>query len=349
MIKMIADASLPDLSHLFPTSFQVTRFVEARDLREQISDQDVLLCRSTLKVDADLLAESRIACVATVSSGTDHISAGYVAQRKIHVIDAKGTNASAVADYVVACLASLQQQGFGGQQAGVIGMGAVGTTVTTRLQELDFQVHGYDPLRAMQDTQFSTCDLNALLVCDLLCVHANLHDQVPYASRHLLDATFLSQLKPGTVIINAARGGIVDESALLACTQPLRYCTDVYVGEPNIRAEVIEYATLCTPHIAGHSIEAKRRALQEVSQKIYHWFGLPAPILPHLAVQLPQRAPSTAWQANILSLYNPEHETQILKKARDLPKEFLALRAAHQGRHDFNCYVWLNGDKILGV
>lgn len=349
MIKIIADASLPDLPRLFPTSFQVTYFVDACDLREQISNQDVLLCRSTLKVDADLLSESRISCVATASSGTDHISARDSADRHIHVIDAKGANASAVADYVVACLAFLQQQGFGGQHAGVIGMGAVGTTVTTRLQELDFQVHCYDPLRAMHDKTFSTCKLNALWACDLLCVHANLHDQAPYASRDLLDATFLSQLKPGTVIINAARGGIVDEAALLASTQPLHYCTDVYVGEPNIRAEVIEFATLCTPHIAGHSIEAKSRALHEVSQKIHHWFGLPAPILPHSTVQLPLQVHFSVWQANILSLYNPEHETQILKKARDLPKEFLALRAAHQDRHDFNCYVWLNGDKILGV
>lgn len=347
MIKLIADASLPDLSSFFRSQFQVTRFVAERDLREKINNQDVLLCRSTLKVDADLLADSRITCIATVSSGTDHIDEKYVAQRQIHVIDAKGSNACAVTDYVLACLAYVQQHGLlGGQQAGVIGLGPVGLSVMTRLQKLGFNVKGYDPLRAKFDDNFSTCDL--------LCVHANLHDQLPYPSRHLLDARFLSQLKPGTVIINAARGNIVDETALLACTQPLRYCTDVYAGEPNISPALVEYATLCTPHIAGHSIEAKSRALCMVSQQIHNQFGLSTPELPDETAGLfSQSLHSGSWQDIILALYNPKHETQALKATRDLAKEFLTLRRAHHNRHDFNCYAWPNVDKqchaALGV
>ena len=92
MIKIIADASLPDLSDFFQPPFLITPFTAGPDLYQQIQEHDVLLCRSTLKIDAALLADTRISCIATVSSGTDHIVATndpFLAKRNdgIHVDD----------------------------------------------------------------------------------------------------------------------------------------------------------------------------------------------------------------------------------------------------------------------
>jgi erythronate-4-phosphate dehydrogenase len=348
MIKIIADASLSDLSDFFQPPFQITLFNADSNVYQQIQDHAVLLCRSTIKVDAEKLADMSIKCIATVSSGTDHITAENT-QKPMDIIDAKGANACAVADYVMACLAYCQQQNYvQGLSAGVIGVGAVGSAVTLRLRALGFHVICYDPLRAAEDPQFSNCEFEALLACDLLCVHANLHDQRPYGSRHLLGERFLKQLKAGTVIINAARGNIVDESAILACPQPLYYCTDVYATEPTVNPALINYATLCTPHIAGHSIEARRRSLQWVSQKLHHYFGLSSAALPNDQGDVKHQTHRFAsWQAAILSLYNPEIETRILKQATDLPKTFLDLRQAHRQRHEFHCYAWPEKDRLL--
>lgn len=350
MIKIIADASLPDLSDFFQPPFQLTSFTAGPDWYQQIQEHDVLLCRSTLKIDTALLADTRISCIATVSSGTDHI-VETDPQKSIQIIDAKGANACAVADYVIACLAHCQQHNYvQGKHAGVIGAGAVGSAVTLRLRELGFHVSCYDPLRAVHDHQFLSCELEELLGCDLLCVHANLHDQRPYASRHLLEKHFLLQLKAGTVIINAARGDIVDEAALLSCSQSLHYCTDVYAVEPEVSRALVNYATLCTPHIAGHSIEARSRGLHLVSQKLHHYFGLSSSEKHNHATDLLfQSLPCASWQEAILSLYDPEVETYKLKQATNLSKTFLDLRKAHRHRHEFHYYAWPEMDRLLQV
>ncbi len=344
MIKMLADASISDVPSVFGAPFHITYFTSHADLIQNMGDHEILLCRSTLRVGPELLMGTAIRCVATVSSGTDHIAERYLKDEQIHLIDAKGANARAVTDYVVACLASLHvHQHVFAQRIGVLGVGAVGTAVSSRLRALGLAVSTYDPLRAQWDQDFTTCALEELLSCDLLSVHVNLHDGPRYPTRHLLNAHVLAQLKPGTVIINAARGDVVDESALLACTHPLYYCTDVYRHEPNVRAAIVAYATLCTPHIAGHSIEARTTALQVVSKKIHDWLGLA--MLPVSVIKntpLVQNSDFSAWQAAILSLYNPVLDTQQLKAASDLPREFSALRKAHQYRHNFNQYAWVN-------
>ncbi|MGV3739885.1 MAG: NAD(P)-dependent oxidoreductase [Gammaproteobacteria bacterium] len=345
MIRMMADASIENLTRVFDDEFEITTFINERDLREKIAGHSLLLCRSTLKVESDLLTEHQIECVVTVSSGTDHITQGY----PIKIIDAKGANARSVADYVITCVAYCQLRAYlSGWQVGIIGAGAVGSAVALRLESLGFNVKLYDPLRAERDPDFLTCELESLLDCDLLCVHANLQDNTSYPSRQMLNARFLSQVKSGTVIINAARGDIVDEKALMNCQQTLYYCTDVYANEPQVNAALIDYATLCTPHIAGHSIEAKTNALYLVSQKIRQWYGHKMSVVQNekAMVDLPNTAFSS-WQQAILSIYNPELETLALKQAHSLAQKFLELRKAHCFRHDFDCYAGSNSDSIL--
>jgi erythronate-4-phosphate dehydrogenase len=338
MINMIADASLQDLHSFFSDEFQITLFHNSEDLQKNIQNQDVLLCRSTLKVDVTMLKNSTINCIATVSSGTDHIVQDVLQTQTIQLIDAKGANACAVADYVVASLAYCEQRSYvAGKKVGIIGAGAVGQAVAQHLEGLHYFVQSYDPLRATHDTLFKSCTLTDLFDCDVLCVHANLHATEPYPSRHLLDALFFSKLKPHTIVINAARGNLVDEAALLACSQPIYYCTDVYANEPFLNPALIQYATLCTPHIAGHSVEAKRRALWLVSQKLHRYYNLNSPsvcVQTDHQEQFYRIQKLTTWQSEILNLYNPELETTLLKQSQDLTQTFLDVRKAHY-RHEF--------------
>lgn len=338
-MKILADATLPDLTTWFPAPFDLSFYKTEAELHNLLPTQDILVCRSTLKVTAKLLKNTVLQCVATASSGTDHIDAPYLQQQNITLFDAKGCNAKSVADYVVACLAFLDNQSLiMGPKAAVIGMGNVGSEVASRLKRLAFDVLPFDPPKTHLDSTFQSATFHDLTACNLLCIHADLHDTPPYVSRHLLNQALYQQLKPGTIIINAARGGIVDEKALLNTQTPLIYCTDVYQGEPSIDADLLNKATLCTPHIAGHSIEAKANAVERLSIKLHHHYGLSAPIPPMTTKSERCSWPNNRWQDCVLALYNPALDTALLKAATDKKAAFLAQRQAHQYRHDFVCY-----------
>ena len=338
-IKILADATLPDLCDLFRPPFELTYYHSADEVPDLLKEHQILVCRSTLTVNTQLLTGSAIRYVATASSGTDHLDIGAFSKRGIKVIDAKGCNARSVADYVVSTLAFLyQHHAVHGQKAGIIGVGEVGSRVVKRLASIGFDVVCYDPFKARAHQTYNYVDLSDLSSCDVLCIHANLHDTAPFPSMNLLSTDFLSGLKENTLIINASRGGIVNEEALLNNKAPLVYCTDVYTNEPILNPKLTDYATLCTPHIAGHSIEAKKNALSMLSKKIHAIYGIatqPTP-KPHAISAIPKALMS--WQDIALHIYNPIKDTQILKAATDKTAAFLNQRKAHQYRHDFNLY-----------
>lgn len=335
-MNILADASLPGLDAAFAKGFTVTLYQHAEEVPTILVNQDILLCRSTLKVNADLLKNHPLKYVATASSGTDHIDNNYLNQVGIGLIDAKGCNAVSVADYVLATLAYLDTyHGPLGNKVGIIGLGHVGKEVASRLETLGFKIIAYDPLK--QDYQ--TTQLQDLYGCDVLCVHAELHKNPPHPSVNLINHDFLAQLKPNCIVINAARGGLVVEEALLKNPKPLIYCTDVYLNEPNVDARIIEKATLCTPHIAGHSLEAKYKAVALVSAQIHKIAGLVLPQFATPAFKAPQALKTSGtWQERVLSIYNPIDETQALKQAQDKKSAFIQLRKNHQNRHDFVTY-----------
>lgn len=336
-MNILADASLPGLAAAFNDGFHLTTYHNANEVADLLHNQDILLCRSTLKVTAELLKNHPLKFVATASSGTDHIDHLYLDKNNIRLIDAKGCNAISVADYVLACLAYLEQHHLLlGNKVGVIGMGKVGSEVTTRLKALDFQLIGYDPLHASYHNEM----LEELYSCDVLCIHAELHDTHPHPSFNLINQEFMNQLKPGCVLINAARGGIVNEEALLSHQKSLIYCTDVYLNEPKIDKRIIKLSTLCTPHIAGHSLEAKYAAVELISEQLHNIMGLPIPQFTRPALTQPVLfKKEQTWQERSLSMYNPLVETLSLKQAEDKESAFFNLRKQHQNRHDFNVYL----------
>lgn len=338
-MKILADASLPNISLLFKEPFCLTLYTTQQEIPDLLPKHDILICRSTLKVTEDLLANSPIQCVATASSGIDHIDSDYLKKHKIALFDAKGCNAAAVADYVVATLACLYiKNKVLGNKAGVIGVGEVGSRVVARLRALGFDVICFDPLKEKKDKSLPYCSLADLATCDVICVHANLHHTIPYPSFNLLDADVLATLKRGTVIINAARGGVLNEPALLNQATPLTYCTDVYSGEPDIDANIVAFSTLCTPHIAGHTIEAKTTAVMNICQQIHEFYGVSMPIISQPFLEKPSLTPYEDWKNCVLSLYNPLDDTRQLKSASDKKLAFLTQRRAHQTRHDFAVY-----------
>jgi erythronate-4-phosphate dehydrogenase len=345
-MNILADGSLPGLVTAFPSPFRLTTYSSAYEIPTLLPKQDVLLCRSTLQVNEHLIDNATLRYVATASSGTDHIDKNYMERRKIQVLDAKGSNARAVADYVVSCLAYLSNQQIAlGQKAGVIGMGCVGSRVAERLKALGFQLVTYDPLK----TSFKSHALEDLYACDVICIHPELHTNNDYPSFDLINHTFLDHLRPNCVLINASRGGVVNENDLLYSTKPMIYCTDVYLNEPSPNPNIIDMATLCTPHIAGHSLEAKYKAVSQISEQLHAVLGLPTPQYDKPEINSKIQLDSFPhWQDLVLSLYNPMIETHGLKKALNKESTFLTLRKEHRFRHDFIEYFDEKATESMG-
>ncbi|MDF1757616.1 MAG: NAD(P)-dependent oxidoreductase [Legionellaceae bacterium] len=339
-MKVLADASLPNINKLFSSPFEMTLFDNQNQIKSMISKFDVLFCRSTLAVTADLLRNTSIKVVATASSGTDHIDKKFLEANNILLIDAKGSNATAVVDYVIATISYLKKTNkLTGRFVGVIGNGQVGSRLYVTLQTLGFKVKSYDPILAINHPSYRSCSLDDIVNSDLICVHANLHTNNPFPSKNLLNSDFLAKLKPGVSIINAARGGIVDENALISTFRDVIYCTDVYCNEPNINHKIVELAEICTPHIAGHSVEAKNAAVLQVAKHIYDYAGVNTI---ETQVESPDDLPLNTsysgdpnWQDDILKIYNPINETNILKESTNKQQTFVELRKAHNFRHDF--------------
>lgn len=332
-MNILADASLPSLTDAFGEHFKLTLYQNTKELLEFIENQDVLLCRSTLKVNAELFKTTKqcLKFIATASSGIDHIDSNYLQQHQIQLLDAKGCNAVSVADYVLSCLAYLNKH-LQGNKLGIIGLGKVGSELLSRLQDSKFEVIAYDPyiIKSQQEDLYD---------CDALCVHAALNHNPPYPSFNLINKAFLAQLKPGCILINASRGGIVNEEDLLTHPKPLLYCTDVYLNEPAIDKRIVDRASLCTPHIAGHSIEAKHNAVVMLSEQLHQIIGKKGACFEKAQLNMPViYQDNETWRKKILSFYNPVEETKYLKQAQNKNSAFLELRKQHQKRHDFWVY-----------
>lgn len=352
-MKILADSTLPLLEETFCFPFELSLYKDIKEVSDRLNNYDILVCRANLKVSRSLVEPSSLRFVATASSGTDHIDKIFLKERNIELFDAKGTNASSVADYVLACLAYLKQyEGFQPKKAGIIGVGMVGSLVANYLKNANLEIIYHDPLRNLVEPQFKSNTLEEIAVCDLICLHPNLHQDPLYPSFHLIDDYFLNHLKPGAVIINASRGDVVDEEALLsklskgsneASKNTFSYCTDVFSNEPFINPKVVKLSTLCTPHIAGHSIEAKQESVRTLGRKIYSRLGISIPESLKVNTNLPSipfNLNDSGWENFVLSQYNPNKESTLLKKliqsSTPLGKAFLALRQDHRFRHSFH-------------
>lgn len=245
-----------------------------------VAAADALAVRSVTRVDADLLAGSRVRFVGSATIGTDHVDRDWLAAHGIGFAHAPGCNADAVADWVVACLATLDRRGahaLGRGTAGIVGAGNVGSRVARRLAALGYEVRCCDPPRARAEGDSGFVDLATALSSDVVSLHVPLTHNGPHPTRDLIDARALAAMRPGAALLNAARGGVVAESALLQRLiqgPPLHAAIDTWQGEPEIDVALLDRVDLGTPHIAGHSREGKLRGTAAVAAAAADFFGL---------------------------------------------------------------------------
>ena len=232
-----------------------------------VSDADVLVVRTRTKVNEELLSGSHVRLVCTATIGYDHIDTHYCASHGIRWMSCPGCNAQAVCDYIEEALIEIQNSKFKIQNystIGVVGVGHVGTLVAQMAERKGYNVLLNDPPKGI-GVSLDEIAHN----CDIITFHTPLD----VSTYHLCNEAFLAKCKPHALIINAARGGVVDEQALLRSGHP--FILDTWENEPNINREVLTHATLASMHIAGYSIEGKRNASQMCLDYIASMFELP--------------------------------------------------------------------------
>lgn len=282
-MRVLVDRYVPYLRGVLEPYAEVLYLEPEQFTADAVRDADALIVRTRTRVGAPLLEHSRVRLVCTATIGFDHIDTRWCEAHGVRWTNAPGCNAQAVCDYVDEALAELRVPA--GSVVGVVGVGHVGSLVAAMAERRGYRVLTCDPYRADEAGFVHTPLRDIARQADVLTVHTPLTRGGDHPTFHLVDDELLSLCRPDVVVINAARGGVVDESALLR-----RRCTavvDTWEGEPSIRTELLARATLASQHIAGYSIQGKINASNACLSAIAREFGLPELTVDMRQVPLP--------------------------------------------------------------
>lgn len=267
----------------------------ARDqLLHALPDYDALIVRSQVKVDAAAIAAgTRLKVVGRAGVGVDNIDVDAATGRAIAVVNAPTANTLAAAEHTLALILALARRicaadasvrrgewrradfmgsELGGKTLGIVGLGRVGLAVADRARAFDMTLLGSDPIvnpdvAVAHDVRLVELD-ELLSAADIVTLHVPLVAQ----TRGLLDGPRLARMKHGAVLINVARGGLVDEAALADALTAGRLggaAIDVFEHEPLDDSDLLNAPnTVLTPHLGASTAEAQDRASLEVVEGV---------------------------------------------------------------------------------
>jgi (S)-sulfolactate dehydrogenase len=280
--------------------YEPTLVDERAKTLQLVAEADALIVKNRTQVDEALLAAAKkLRVVGRLGAGLDNIDVDACRKRGIAVYPAAGANARSVAEYVICTALMLLRPGLytssaqvaagewpaqqvrnghelDGRTLGIVAMGATGQAVARLAGCLGMELLGYDPLKPPDDPAFRelnvTCtDLDELLArSDIVSLHVPLVKE----TRGLIGRAQIASMKKGALLINASRGGIVDDAALLEALREGRLggaAVDVYEQEPLPAGTL--YADrpanlLLTPHVAGATIESTERRGIFIAEKV---------------------------------------------------------------------------------
>ncbi|HMN03544.1 MAG TPA: phosphoglycerate dehydrogenase [Geobacter anodireducens] len=265
-----------------------------------IGEYDVIITRSGTTVNRELLdAGKRLRLVARAGVGIDNVDVDYASSRGVIVVNAPFGNTNSAAEHAMALLLSFCRNvtrangslksgewkrapftGYElkGKTAGVIGLGKVGGRVATRLKAFECDVLACDPYIAVKRAH----DLGVKLVshdeiyqnCDIITVHTPLTDE----TRNMIGERELAMMKDGVIIVNAARGGIIEEAALLKYLESGKVAgaaVDVFSEEPpkseHLKKLIGHERVVVTPHLGANTFEAQVNVAVDVSREILNY------------------------------------------------------------------------------
>ena len=272
-MQVIIDKGIPFLEGVFPPEIEVLHLSPEEITFQSVRNADALIVRTRTHINRNLLQGSRVRFIATATIGFDHIDQDYCREAGIHWVSCPGCNAQAVCDYVEEAISSMKS-GKTDLTIGIIGYGHVGKLVANMAQSKGYRVLLSDPPLGIGSSLEELAPQ-----CDVLTFHTPLTHDGNHPTFHLCNAHILSLCKPDALIINAARGGVIDEQALIAQLSAvncqLSTAIDCWENEPHLNHQLLQLANLASFHIAGYSIEGKMRASEMCLEAFCKFFSLP--------------------------------------------------------------------------
>jgi erythronate-4-phosphate dehydrogenase len=304
---ILIDEDIPQGRETFAPFGEVRTFAGRALTAAKVVDADALIVRSVTRVGAGLLTGSRVRFVGTVTSGTDHVDAAWLAANGVAFASAAGCNSAAVAEYVLAAVLLLAQRlDFDPTRLtlGVVGVGRIGSRVARWGRLLGMNLLLCDPPLQRQTgaskiipashsrgrlchmprqigggAGVSPADRSPEFVsaaqlardADIVTLHVPLTQEGADATADMVDADWLAGLKDGAMLINTSRGEVVREDHLSAALQSGRVraaVLDVWRNEPHVDAALVQRAAVATPHVAGYSVEARQRAVLMIREAL---------------------------------------------------------------------------------
>ena len=301
--------------------------------REEIAailpDYDALVVRSQVKVDAELIAAgTRLVVIGRAGVGVDNVDLEAATRAGITVVNAPTGNTIAAAEHTLALLYGLARRTAAadasmrrgewkrsqftgvelrGKTLGIVGLGKIGQAIAVRARAMEMTVLAADPFV----TPEQAANLGVELVtfeelvprADVITVHV----PMTRATRGLVNAAVIERMKPGVMLLNVARGGILDEADVAAALHSGRIAgaaIDVFEKEPPAGSPLLDAPnTLLTPHLGASTAEAQVAVAEEVAEQILEILdGRPA----RYAVNAPLLTPETA---QAIAPYLPLAET----------------------------------------
>ena len=275
MLRIVADTNIPFLKGVLEPYAQVT-YLDGRAIdRVSLQEADALIIRTRTKCNEQTLGGTPVRMIASATIGTDHIDMEWCRRHGIEVQNAEGCNAGGVADYVFSALygiASRRAIKLDGYVVGIVGVGNVGKKVEQMARNLGFEVLLNDPPRAQKEGPEGFVSLEELLEkAQIVTMHVPLDE----STRGMAGDSFFEKMRPGAIFINASRGEVVDERALLRARPKLgALILDTWCGEPTPNPNLIDVCDIATPHIAGYSYQGKQNGTAMAVQAVARHFGI---------------------------------------------------------------------------
>lgn len=342
-MKIVADDKIPYIRGVFEPYVDVV-YVSGRAIdRAVIADANALLVRTRTRCNGDLLSGTNISLVATATIGTDHIDKEWCCDNGVEFVSAPGCNAGGVLQWFAAVLAFLSRtKGLKPSDTtiGIVGVGNVGSLIERYAEMWGFKVLRSDPPREKAEKLGRNDGYVALdelaRKSDIVTFHVPFTSQGEYPTANLAGERFFDNLRKGAVVINASRGGVVDEILLLKhiIAGKCDACLDTWIGEPEINLELLRQALVATTHIAGYSVQGKANASAAVVGAVANKFALPLVgwYPPEVVRVLRREISFDDMCATIGSYCDIEAETNVLK---DDSGSFERIREEYNFREEY--------------
>ncbi|MEN9919494.1 MAG: 4-phosphoerythronate dehydrogenase PdxB [Bacteroidota bacterium] len=349
-MKIVADKNIPFLKGIAESFGDVTYLSGKEFTKESIKDADTLIVRTVTHFGQEILEGSKVKLICSATIGYDHIDTQYCNSHGIAWHNAPGCNSGSVQQYIASVLVTIARNkglSLQGKTIGIVGVGNVGRKVATICEVLGMKVLKNDPPRqeAEQSDEFTTIE-TIQREADFITFHTPLVKSGKYPTYHLADKTFFDNLQKSPIIINSARGAIIDTSAIKDAIKEEKLTAtiiDCWENEPNIDLEYMQLVDIATPHIAGYSADGKANATRMSLESIAHFWSLPAEPIYDIAVPQVDNPIINVARDHVISLediilrtYDPmqDHEQFV-----NQPHEFSNLRSNYPLRREYSGYT----------